>query len=195
MTASILDVPNEKERVRALLDRRTDRTGDCWVWDGSTIGRGYGNFRIGGQNFLVHRSSYEIHHGPIPEGLMVLHSCDNPPCANPDHLRVGTNADNMRDRSERGRHPSTAKTHCPKGHPYDEANTYRFPDNRRACRICKNGVPKGVHPSTAKTHCPKGHPYDEVNTYRFPDGRRACRTCRKAGWQARRTTKNGSTAR
>ncbi|MEV5007255.1 HNH endonuclease signature motif containing protein [Streptomyces sp. NPDC055692] len=181
--------------MRALLDRQTDRQGKCWVWGGSTISKGYGNFRMHGINFLAHRASYELHSGAIPDGLLVLHSCDNPPCFNPDHLRVGTNGDNMRDRSDRCRHASTAKTHCPKGHPYDESNTYRFPDGRRACRTCRRGGRKGVHPSTAKAHCPKGHPYDESNTYRFPDGRRACRTCRRDESKRRRSAKNGGSKR
>ncbi|MFE0541064.1 HNH endonuclease signature motif containing protein [Streptomyces sp. NPDC058891] len=191
MTASILDIPGGRERVLALLERSTDRSGSCWEWTGSRIGKGYGNFRMKGQNFLIHRSSYEIHHGRVPAGLFVLHSCDNPPCANPEHLRAGSHGDNMRDRSERDPHASSAKTHCPQGHPYDEANTYRFPDDRRACRTCTR-VHVDALPSSARTHCPQGHPYDEANTYRPPRGDRMCRTCRRDAARRWRASRNGS---
>lgn len=76
--------------------------GDCWPWPGALqAGHGYG---IVGHGTYAHRVSYVAHHGLIPDGLFVLHSCDNPPCVNPAHLRAGTNADNMRDAVERGRH-------------------------------------------------------------------------------------------
>lgn len=63
------------------------------------------------------------------------HACDTPACCNPDHLADGTQADNMRDAAERGRNAGQRKTHCPSGHPYDEANT-RIYDGRRYCRTC-----------------------------------------------------------
>lgn len=76
---------------------------DCWEWTGSLNNKGYSQIRIGGGLSLGHRVSYEIHNGPIPEGLHVLHSCDNPGCVNPVHLHLGTHQDNMREMVLRGR--------------------------------------------------------------------------------------------
>lgn len=64
---------------------------------------GYGSVWVDGKLWGAHRLAYTITKGPIPEGLKVLHSCDNPPCCNPAHLRIGTQLDNARDREERGR--------------------------------------------------------------------------------------------
>ena len=75
----------------------------CWFWRASRLKGGYGIIGISGKNRLAHRVSYELHHGPIPEGMLVLHSCDNPSCVNPAHLHLGTQADNMREKAERGR--------------------------------------------------------------------------------------------
>jgi hypothetical protein len=77
----------------------------CWNWQGSLDRHGYGQFKLGfGLSPLrAHRIAYEACKGEIPEGMHVLHSCDNPRCCNPDHLRVGTHADNMADREARGR--------------------------------------------------------------------------------------------
>jgi HNH endonuclease len=75
----------------------------CLVWTSATDGkRGYGHFNVNGKPKKAHRIAYELHHGVPPDGW-VLHHCDNPPCVNPEHLYVGTHADNMRDRRERGR--------------------------------------------------------------------------------------------
>jgi HNH endonuclease len=88
----------------------------CWGWKGSFHPDGYGyltvrkrlenNYR---KNFYAHRISWEVHCGPIPEGLFVLHKCDNPPCTNPKHLFLGTNKDNMDDCSAKGRQNGKAK--------------------------------------------------------------------------------------
>jgi hypothetical protein len=76
----------------------------CWEWSGTRNARGYG--KIGrwhaGMDY-AHRVSYELHVGAIPEGLHVLHHCDNPPCVRPDHLSVGTRRDNMQDAVAKGR--------------------------------------------------------------------------------------------
>lgn len=74
----------------------------CWPWRGDKNHRGYGRFR----EKMTHRLAYELVKGPIPEGLIVRHRCDNPPCCNPDHLLVGTYADNTDDAVERNRLPT-----------------------------------------------------------------------------------------
>lgn len=76
---------------------------DCWQWQGNIGTNGYGRGSCGGKTFAAHRVSYELHRGSIPDGMMVLHKCDNPTCINPDHLFLGTDADNMQDKIEKGR--------------------------------------------------------------------------------------------
>lgn len=79
----------------------------CWEWIASKDPHGYGQIRTGGPGGgplrQAHRVSYELHNGPIPAGLLVRHTCDNPGCVNPDHLRLGTQADNVQDMIDRGR--------------------------------------------------------------------------------------------
>jgi hypothetical protein len=84
---------------------KKSKTG-CWEWTGSGTLHGYGHIRIGGANqgtVLVHRLSYELHYGPIEPRNFVIHSCDNPRCVNPVHLRQGTPLDNMVDMMRKGR--------------------------------------------------------------------------------------------
>lgn len=73
---------------------------DCWEWTGHRDRQGYGRAM---KSFLAHRGSFELAHGPIPEGLCVLHRCDNPPCVNPAHLLLGTKRDNAQDAIAKGR--------------------------------------------------------------------------------------------
>lgn len=80
------------------------RKGDgCWEWTGARTRHGYGWVTIGGKPGRAHRWAYIFAVGPIPDGMHILHSCDNPPCCRPDHLHVGTHAENMIEMSQRGR--------------------------------------------------------------------------------------------
>ncbi len=89
-------------KARIFNKCRMSDTG-CWIWTGPDNGKGYGVFYIGTKNRHAHRISYEVFKGPIPEGLHILHACDNPACVNPAHLRTGTQKDNAIDRESRGR--------------------------------------------------------------------------------------------
>lgn len=88
------------------------RTEDCWLWtkrgDGS-IPKGYYNIRYQGREEGCHRVAYRLMVGDIPEGLFVLHRCDVPPCVRPDHLFLGTQADNMHDAAMKGRSRNAPK--------------------------------------------------------------------------------------
>lgn len=124
-----------------------DLENDCWMWAGKSFTKaGYGRvvFRFAGSRRLKavypHRLAYAIFKGPIPEGYVVMHSCDNPSCCNPNHLSVGTHTDNMQDCISKGRYSNgrEKRTHCPSGHAYDQVNTYIEPKTgSRKCRACK----------------------------------------------------------
>lgn len=75
----------------------------CWEWSGATIKGGYGVLTFKSVPYYTHIVAWEVTFGPVPKGLKVLHTCDNPPCCNPDHLFIGTQKDNMQDASEKGR--------------------------------------------------------------------------------------------
>lgn len=87
---------------RLLSGYVVDRKTGCWLWTGHRYSNGYGAIKVFGKMISTHRFSFELHKGPIPEEMHILHSCDVKHCVNPDHLRLGTHAENMREAAERG---------------------------------------------------------------------------------------------
>lgn len=105
--------------------------GGCWYWLGSLFGGGYGRFCLShGEAVLAHRYAYEQVVGSIPDGLELDHLCLVKWCVNPAHLEPVTSQENTR-------RWAALITHCPAGHEYTPANTYRHADVRRSCRTCR----------------------------------------------------------
>jgi hypothetical protein len=100
---------------------RQDNPDSCWPWPGEKSDGGYGRFTVRGRRYRASRLAWELAHGPIPKGLLVCHDCDNPPCCNPKHLFLGTHADNVQDRVEKGRSPSVTVTYQGQQIPLPEA--------------------------------------------------------------------------
>ena len=125
---------NRRFAPEQRLDMKYEvREDGCWQWTGSIDRNGYGSFWFNKTMALAHRVSYELKVGPIPEGMQLDHLCRNRSCVNPAHLEPVT----ARENTHRSPITFANKTHCPKGHAYDEANTYVRPsDGRRRCRTC-----------------------------------------------------------
>lgn len=94
------------------LDLYTDKSGDCWLWTAS--GDRYGKTFVAGRHVSTHVLSYELNVGPVPPGKVVRHRCDTPKCVRPNHLELGTNADNSRDMTERERQARGERQWCAK---------------------------------------------------------------------------------
>lgn len=93
-----------------LKNYNADPITGCWNWTGAKTKGGYGHLRFLKKLTYAHRVSWIIHYGGIPNNLCVLHHCDNPGCINPDHLFIGTMADNMKDRDDKGRNGIKGKS-------------------------------------------------------------------------------------
>lgn len=119
--------------------------GGCWLWQAAILGRtGYGSYQFGRKRKeRAHRIAWQLENGPIPAGISVLHRCDVPACVNPDHLFLGTHADNMRDKTLKGRlrNGTEGQTHCKNGHPLSGHNLYwrrqKGKNPGRQCITCK----------------------------------------------------------
>lgn len=146
----------DAERFEAHVDRtglipaHRPELGQCHVWAAYVGANGYGMFSVAGKPLSAHRFAYEQVNGPIPDGLWVLHRCDNRPCVRADHLFLGTNTDNVRDMYTKGRAPVDrgaalaqahqswlqGKTRCLRGHPYAGGNVRVDGRGYRSCKAC-----------------------------------------------------------
>lgn len=99
----------QRNPIDVLWDRVQRNDEGCWPCIGSRTKFGHVHFSIGGRHYYAHRLAWEVTNGPIPEGMCILHRCDNPPCARPDHLFLGTRRDNTHDMFAKGRNRTTPR--------------------------------------------------------------------------------------
>jgi len=116
---------------------KVDKTKGCWIWKGYKDSKKYGGFYLSCNKRMErsHRISFFLSFGKWPE-KSILHSCDNPSCVNPEHLREGSQYENMQDARKRKRFPDQKQTHCKRGHELSEENVYANRLNRD-CKLCR----------------------------------------------------------
>ena len=111
----------------------------CWEWRGTRNEHGYGLITAkahGSNDGRAHRAMVEVTRGVIPDGAVVRHKCDNPPCVNPDHLELGSQLDNMRDLAERGVRYLRGRTVCRNGHDISDPSSIKVINRRGGERLC-----------------------------------------------------------
>jgi len=158
-----IEVVTRKQRKMTPISERfwakvnKDAPNGCWEWHSSLTGGGYGAFFVHHPDkreiVRAHRFSWELANGSIPNGLWVLHKCDNRICVNPDHLFLGNRSDNMIDCARKGRLSvigQSRKTHCVNGHEFTKENTIKLIIGHRRCRECSKRHAKNSKLKKAK---------------------------------------------
>jgi hypothetical protein len=123
--------------------------GRCWNWTGGKVNFGYAAFFVNGKPVRGHRFSYELKYGKIPRGFFACHRCDNPSCVNPDHVFLGTQADNIADCISKGRN-AKGQTHGTVTHPESICRGEKL--SKIMFRVAARGIKNGAytHPEKLK---------------------------------------------
>lgn len=132
----VYDSPNSDERFW----RRVEKSEGCWLWTGPLDQYGYGRLTVRDRHAAAHRVAWALTNGPIPGGLQVLHRCDNPPCVCPDHLFLGTQADNLADAVGKGRLVLRGSGASGAKLTEDDIRAIRASDDRQVAMASRYGV-------------------------------------------------------
>lgn len=118
-----------KQMMLKLNQQRRITAEGCWLWTGLTNKQMYGKVQYKGVSWRVHRLAFYLYKPEEYEEFgMICHKCNTPRCFNPEHLYCGDNSTNQQDAVLAGTHSQASKTHCPRGHSYE--------DGGRHCKIC-----------------------------------------------------------
>jgi len=134
--------PASSLAARFWVKAQPDPAGGCWGWHGAPTAAGYSTLSFDKQHHYAHRVSWEIHHGPIPEGFEIDHLCRNRACPNPAHLDAVLPIENIRRGLGHG-----SEQACPQGHLYSDENTYRPARGGRMCRTCMREFDRRRYPT------------------------------------------------
>lgn len=177
------------EQAERFAAKVAVRESGCWEWTAASAGRGYGVWAVNRRMRLAHRVAFTLAFGAIDDDLLVCHRCDNVKCVRPDHLFSGTAKDNGADCAAKGRTRNPlfeelrARTHCVRGHPFDNANTEwrktKYGPSRRciACRRAEDRQRKDRRMAARRVQCKRGHPATPENAITDSRGYIRCRTC------------------
>ena len=186
---------------------RSNQSGvwNCWEWTGAKNEHGYAKMVRQGKTHRVHRYVYQLVAGELGPGINVCHACDNPPCIRPSHMFPGTQADNEKDKKNKGRRRDLRGEQAGRAILTEEQVNQILRDTRtefelaRIYQVNRSTIshiktlrnwkhlqagsnvlrrPKGVH-ATAKENCPHGHPYSGDNLVLSATGSKLCLTCRR----------------
>ena len=161
---------------------------DCWEYQGHRNRLGYAQVSIGGKLWMAHRLMYWVYKGPFDLKQDVCHTCDNPPCCNPDHLWLGDPKANAADCIAKKRHYKVVRTHCVRGHEYAVYGRPHYTNPRwRICILCERDRyqrDKTQRKTRVRGVCRRGHKIEGENAYRKPNGQTQCKICHDAAVEA-----------
>lgn len=192
---------SDEDYLQKLKSLLVIQENGCWEKQGFRHPEGYGSMYFRGRQYRSHVLMYKLTRGDVPKGMVVMHKCDNPPCCNPDHLKLGTKGDNNRDMFAKNRnvYSSAHYTKCKSGHEFTPENTAYSKEGHRRCKRCqlikwrlRAGwtqeqaealpiTPKGYRPvSAAQRHAPRPPSVRTFSTHGSAPRQRAWRARQKA---------------
>ena len=150
------------QALQYLLSRCRPEVNGCLVYTGFVREkpRNYGDTSYRGVKWRTHRLAYFLSKGEIPQDKVVMHSCDNPPCCNPAHLKLGTHKENMAECRAKNRNYYGSRTFCKRGHEFTPENTRRSPSsNSRGCKACQRLAQRKRYQANKETALARNREY------------------------------------